>query len=230
MEMKPSRDPSTRGQQGKAGHMLVYLRNRLLAGIAVAVPVIVTVWVINIGYNFIKGITAPFWRAVGLEIPGLAFVTTLLLLIFLGFMATHVIGRTILDRFEKLMLRVPLVATVYGGVKQLLDSFKGTQNASRFKRVAYVPYLDGHLLLGFVTGELYDAKLGKTFTTVFVPTAPNPMTGILIMVPEEKVIDAGLTLEQAWKLVVSAGIVAPTRSAVSSVEESEKSVGIVRKI
>lgn len=215
MDTNSPRELSARDQLGKAGRVLVHLRNRLLAGIAVAVPVIVTVWVINIGYNFIKGITEPFWRAVGLQFPGLAFVTTLLLLIFLGFMATHVLGKAVLERFEKLMLRVPLVATVYGGVKQVLDSFKGTQNTSRFKRVAYVPYFsEGHMLLGFVTGEMHDAKLDRTFTTVFVPTAPNPMTGFIILVPGEKVIDTGLTLEQAWKMIVSAGIVSPGRPLI----------------
>lgn len=206
----PKLSEQTRQRLRFARHVLVELRNKLLTGLAIAIPMVITVYVVLLAYNFIEGITEPFLKALNVEIPGIAFVTTLLLFIGLGFMASHVIGKTILDRLEALVLRVPLVATIYGGVKQVLESFKDIKSTTRFKRTAYVEYPSpGCRLLGFVTGRFYDTRLKQEFTIVFLPTAPNPMTGFIVMMPPERVHDTPLSLEQATKLIVTAGLVSP---------------------
>ncbi len=180
--------------------VLVILRNKLLAGIVAAIPLIVTFDVLKIAYGVING-----------------FAVTLLMLMGLGFMATNVLGQRMLLAFEKLVLRVPLVATIYAGVKQVIDSVKAFNSGSQFKRVAYVEYPSpGCKLIGFVTGHFFDERLGLDMTSVVIPTAPSPMTGIVIIVESSRVIDSSLSIEEATKLVVSAGLVVPRKKGAAA--------------
>src|SRR5438552_14365612 len=111
---------------------LTHLRNKLLTGVVVAIPIVVTLWVLNLAYNFINGISAPFLQKLGIYFPGLGFVVTTLMLLGLGFMATNVLGQRMLDSFERALLRVPVAATIYAAVKQVIDSFKSFNNVSNF--------------------------------------------------------------------------------------------------
>lgn len=201
---------STDSTQKEEVSFFRHLCNRLLTGVAVAVPLIATVLVLEVAYNFINGVTAPFYRALKITIPGLGFVTTLLLLTLLGFMTTHVLGSKILKALESFISRIPLVAQIYSVVKQALESFKTIKSTENFKRVAYVECPStGCMLVGYVTGQIVEPKLGGTMTMVFVPHSPNPLTGFLIIVENHKVIESTLTLEQVTKLIMSAGLVAP---------------------
>ncbi|MFZ4116552.1 MAG: DUF502 domain-containing protein [Chthoniobacterales bacterium] len=194
----------------EATSLLRHLGNRLLTGVAVAVPIIATVLVLEISYNFINGVTAPLYRALKISIPGLGFITTLLLLMLLGFMASHVVGNKILQMLERFIGRIPLVAQIYSVVKQALESFKTMKSTENFKRVAYVECPStGCMLVGYVTGQIFEPNLGGTMTMVFVPHSPNPLTGFLIIVENHKVVESTLTLEQVTKLIMSAGLVAP---------------------
>jgi uncharacterized membrane protein len=192
---------------------LTLARNMLLTGVVVAIPIIVTVWVLKTAYTFINGISAPYlFNIFNKEIPGLGFLVTVLLLIFLGFMATNVLGQRILDWSERQLMRLPVVATIYTVVKQVIDSFKSFNNISNFKRVVYVQYpSEGCKLIGLVTGQYFDHKLEQEMISVVIPTAPNPMTGLVIIVEASKVIESELSLEEAMKLIVSAGLVSPKR-------------------
>lgn len=193
-------------------HTLAAIRNTVFAGIVVAIPLIVTIWVLNLAFGFVTGISEPFLRKVGFEIPGLGFIVSILLLFALGLLATNVLGQRVLEGVEKLLLRVPVVATIYAGVKQVIDSFKAFNNAANFKRVVYIEYPSpGCKLIGFVTGQFYDAALQREMTAVAIPTAPNPMTGLVVIVESDKLIESALTIEEATKLIVSAGLVAPKR-------------------
>jgi uncharacterized membrane protein len=181
--------------------------------VVLAVPLIVTVWVIKIAYGFVNGISAPYLSAIfGKEIPGLGFAVTLLALILLGYVATNVYGQRILDWSERQLMRLPVVATIYTITKQVIDSFKSFNNIANFKRVVYVQYpSEGCKLIGLVTGQYFDHKLQQEMISVVIPTAPNPMTGLVIIVEASKVIESELSLEEAMKLIVSAGLVSPKR-------------------
>jgi len=197
---------------------LTNVRNKALTGTVVAIPLIATIFVAQIVYRFITNISAPALKDFGLDWPFVPFLVTLALLIALGFMATNVLGQRILDWMERALLRIPVVATIYAGVKQVIDSFKSFNNMGNFKRVVYVDYpSEGARLIGFVTGQFYDSVLGEEMTSVVIPTAPNPMTGLIIVVPNNKLIESSLTLEEAMKMVVSAGLVVPKRRAAVSV-------------
>lgn len=188
------------------------LGNRLLAGIAVAIPLVVTYWVLAFGYRIVNGLSEPWLKAFGLNFPGLGFVITLLVFIGLGFMATHVIGRRVLDRFEQFVLRIPVVSSIYAGTKQVLHSFQGAGDGKKFKRVVLVEYLTpGSYLFGFATGRFNEVRAGREMTMVFIPTAPNPTTGLIIAFPSERVTDCDMTIEEATKILFSGGLVAPSR-------------------
>lgn len=195
------------------------LRNMLFAGIIAAIPLIITGWVLNFAYTLISGISAPLLRGFGIDVSIVSFFVTMLLLILLGFMATNVFGQRMLGGFEKMLLRVPVVATIYAGVKQVIESFKSFNNVSNFKRVAYVEYPSpGCKLIGFVTGQFYDERLHTEMTSVVIPTAPNPMTGLVIVVESSRVSESALSIEEAMKLIVSAGLVVPKRKIVEMPE------------
>ncbi|MBM3857980.1 MAG: DUF502 domain-containing protein, partial [Verrucomicrobia bacterium] len=117
-EKSPDNLPASMVEPEAAKSLFHHLCNRLLMGVAVVVPLIATVLVLEIAYNFINGVTAPLYRALKINIPGIGFVTTIAILIVLGFMTTHVIGNKVLRAIESLFHRIPLVAQIYGIVKQ----------------------------------------------------------------------------------------------------------------
>lgn len=201
----------------RAGKMLGHLWGRLLTGVVILVPLVVTVWVLNLAYTFIAKVSEPIWDALGVgNVRFFNFCSTLLLLIGVGFMATHVIGRQIIERTEALILRVPLISPVYSAVKQALESFRQMKSNPQFQRVAYVEYPSpGCFLIGFVTGQFSDPTLGGSFTMVFLPTSPNPLTGFVVAIPSERIRQSSLTLEQASKIIMSAGLVAPAPDALA---------------
>ena len=223
----PSQPP--RGRLTHAlGAFLISIRNKLLTGVAVAVPLVVTLWVLHLAYRFIQGISDPILSQIVLrradaandvsrmtlgDLPGVGFVVTLLMLIVLGVMATNVFGRKLIDSVERFLERVPVVATIYNAVKQVMDSIKQFNKGMRFKRVVYVEYPSpGCRLIGFVTGQYHESLSGRDVTSVFIPTAPNPMTGFVIVIDNERVMASDLGLDEASKLILSAGLVGPRRA------------------
>ncbi|MGF1655488.1 MAG: DUF502 domain-containing protein [Verrucomicrobiales bacterium] len=195
--------------------LLGTLRNRLLAGLLVSVPLIVSLIVLMVAFQFISNMSTPLLAAIGISepIPGLPFVITLLLILGMGFMATNVLGARIISWFEGVMLRIPVVATIYSATKQVIDSVKAFRGTQSFQRVVWIPYPDfeGYRLLAFVTGQYFDDHLEREVTCVFLPTSPNPLTGFTLLIDSDKVTNCALSLEEASKLVVSAGLVSPKR-------------------
>ncbi|MEI7959166.1 MAG: DUF502 domain-containing protein, partial [Verrucomicrobiota bacterium] len=195
--------------------------NKALTGVVVAIPLLATIGVVRFAYERISEISAPAveymrqeWQ-IKSNLPLVPFFVTLGLFIALGFMASNVFGRRLLEKMEAALLKIPVVATVYAAIKQVIDSFKSFKNMENFKRVVYLDYpAAGARLIGFVTGQYYDSKLGEEMTSVVIPTAPNPMTGLVVVVPAHQLTESSLTLEEAMKLVVSAGLVAPKRRTV----------------
>jgi len=196
--------------------------NKALTGVVVAIPLLATIWVVMFAYNRISDISAPAveymryqWN-IKTQLPLVPFFVTLSLFIALGFMASNVLGRRLLEKMELALLKIPVLASVYAAIKQVIDSFKSFKNMENFKRVVYLDYpAEGARLIGFVTGQYYDSKLGEEMTSVVIPTAPNPMTGLVVVVPASKLTESSLTLEEAMKLIVSGGLVAPKRRIIT---------------
>lgn len=211
--MSSSDQPANDSQSDRrVARFLGALGNRLLTGILFAIPLVVTYWVLSFGYGLVTGLSDPWLKAFGVDFPGAGFLITILAFIGLGFMATHVIGRRVLDRFEAFMLRIPVVGSIYSGAKQVLQTIQGMGTNPKPKRAVIVEYLvPGSYLFGYATGHFTEKATGREMTTVFVPTAPNPTTGLIFAVPSEKVRDCDLSMEEATKMLVSGGLIMPDR-------------------
>lgn len=212
----------------------VWLRNKFLAGLALALPLIITFWILSFVYDLLHAWSKPvLGQAVNLvnefseapilniEDPKLesltnfiGFLFSVLAILGLGFMATNVIGVHIVTAVDKLLLRIPLVAVIYRPLKQVIDAFRSLGGTKQnFKRVVYIDYpVPGMRMIGFATGQYCDPQTGKAMTCVLLPTAPSPMTGILLVVDSEKITDAPITIEEAMKMIISGGLVSPLNS------------------
>lgn len=194
------------------------LRRYFLTGLAFVIPLVITGWILILVYRAIESVASPIVRILlpeELEPPELVqniagFLGIVILLIGLGFMARNVLGERILRAVDQVFLRIPVIAFIYNGLKQMIDAFRHFGASRHFKRVVYVEYPSpGSKLIGFVTSHYYDVKARQGITCVFVPTSPNPMTGFVIVVEDDKVMESHLSLEEASKIIFSAGLVSP---------------------
>ncbi len=198
----------------------------LLTGLAAVVPIVGTVWLLvviykvlmKVGDGMIQGalkvlnlVSGKNLESADFAFYGSDFVRFLIpvfLLLLVGFGVANRPGRRILHWMNQGMQRVPYLGFIYSALKQFVDALRNLGGDRKFKSVAYVEYPSpGCRLLGFVTGNYHDAQTGQDVTTVFIPTSPNPMTGFTVN--DDKVQDSSMTLEEASKMILSAGLVAP---------------------
>ena len=194
----------------------VQLRRWYVAGILVLAPTALTLWVVWKLFRFFDDILGSELRVRGISVVGLGFVLLNVLLIVLGFIATNLVGRRLFGVWDRLMNRVPLINKIYATLRQIAELLLGSARGGSFGRVAMVEFPSpGTWGVGFVTstasGEAAE-KAGRKVCSVFVPSAVNPTTGILLVVPEEKVTFLEMTPEQAMKMIVSAGALVPPRA------------------
>ncbi len=148
----------------------------------------------------------------GRRIPGLGFLTAVVLVLVMGTIATNVVGRRILARIELLFIRVPIFRSIYPSIKQLIESFSPEKRQS-FKAVVLAEHpREGEFVFGFVTSEVVvETPAGKReMVTVFVPTN-NLYLGDVIVLPRKDIITTGLTVEEGIRVILSAGTATPAR-------------------
>lgn len=182
------------------------INRRILTGLLVVIPLYFTYVAVRFIFLMIDGFSQPIVRrAIGTPMPGLGFVLTLALLYLLGLVAANVIGKSLLGWIEGLLFKLPIIKSIYGAVKQVVQTIS-IPDRENIRRVITFEYpRKGLRTIGFVTHSSTD-QAGRKLVHVFVPTTPNPTSGFLIFVPEEDVEDADLTIDEAFKMVVSGGI------------------------
>lgn len=189
--------------------MISRLRNYFLTGLVIFVPIVATIYIVGISFNFLDGLLKPFIEpAIGKHVRGLSLLITVLLILFLGVFARIAIGRKTFEIFEKTLLKIPVIRGLYLVIKQTSEAFL-IPNESEFKRVVLVEFpRKGTYALGFTTGvtvgEIQD-KTAEKVINVFVPTTPNPTSGFLVMVPEKSVTPLNMSVQDALKFVISGG-------------------------
>ncbi len=194
--------------------MWAFFKRITFAGIFAIVPIALTFYIIKIIIVFLNQLTAPFLEKVQLEIPGLGFLLTILIIFALGIFVTNVLGRKLFYWAEKLISSIPLVKNIYNTIKQITNAFSGAVQTDNYQRVIYIQYPRAELwTICFVTGESVD-KSGVRYYHVFVPTTPNPTSGVFIIIPQKDAIDAEMTVEEGLKAVISGGLLAPKRSPI----------------
>ena len=205
------------------------LKNDLIAGLLVVIPLATTIWLtITIASWVIEFLTRipkqinPYDNLhpilvnllnllVGLTVP-------LLCILVIGLMARNIAGRWLLDFGERVLQAIPLAGAVYKTLKQLLETLLKDTNG-KFRRVILVEYpRQGMWALAFVTGVMsseIQSQMARPMLSIFIPTTPNPTTGWYAIVPEDEVINLSMSIEDAFKVVISGGIVSPSASALA---------------
>jgi uncharacterized membrane protein len=197
-----------------------FLGRYLVAGVLTFAPIGITVWAIAWIIQWLDNLLLP--RVLRLVFPGwenppnLPFVGaifTLFVILLFGVVARHLFGREIVRLWERLLSRVPVARNIYAAIKQLLDAIFVSGSQSNFRRVVLVEYpRKGVYALAFTTGPARGpaaSALAPDLVNLFVPTTPNPTSGFYLLVPEKDLTPLDITVEQAFKLVMSAGLVAP---------------------
>lgn len=159
--------------------------------------------------------------------PGAGVLRILLplsIVALIGLMAMGGLWREWFQRLEARVQKLPVLGLIYTSVKQLIEGFRGLGGNQKFKRVVYIEYpAPGCRLIAFVTGDYVDPDVGGPVTAVFLPTSPNPLTGFTLLVESDKVKECSLSLEQALKMVFTAGLVTPVMAEAIEVESAPAS-------
>jgi len=185
------------------------MRNHFLAGVFLIVPIGIVILILVWLFVSIDNILEPIVKTIfGRQIPGVGFASTLILIYLTGLAASNFIGKKFIVYGEAILSKVPVIWHIYAGIKQIMESFRGDRNAG-FMRVVLVEFpRKGMRTIGFITYESTDDS-GRKLLNVFIPTSPNPTSGFLQIVREEEVIRTDIPVDDAMKLVVSAGKVSP---------------------
>jgi len=196
--------------------MWAFFKRITFAGLFAIVPLALTFYIIKIIIVFLDQLTAPILEKIKLEIPGFGLILTLLIIFSLGIFVTNVLGRRLFSWTERLISSIPLVKTIYNTLKQITNAFSGATQTENYQRVIYIQYPRKELwTISFVTGESVDGS-GKEYYHIFVPTTPNPTSGVFIIIPKKDAIDADLTVEEGLKAVISGGLLAPEQSPLDN--------------
>jgi uncharacterized membrane protein len=185
------------------------LRTQFLAGILIVVPIgasiLILVWLFSAVDSILQPVVMTIFNR---SIPGVGFAATIVLIYLTGVFASNVIGKKLIHYGESFLSKVPVFRQLYLGIKQILESFS-TPNKTGFMQVVLVEFpRKGMRAIGFVTNELTDTS-GKKLFNILIPTAPNPATGFLQLVSEEDIVWTKISVDDAIKMIVSAGRLVP---------------------
>lgn len=187
------------------------IRSKLFAGIATAVPLLLTYFILEVLFISLNEFSAPLLEKFGIQIPGLGIVLTLVLIFSLGVLVTNFLGRKIFNLGERIVKRVPIVSTIYSTLKQITETFtKGT--ADTFEGAVYIQYpREGLWTMAFISGES-TSEDNIPYYHLFVPTTPNPTSGFFLMIPQADAIPTGMSVEEGLKTIISGGLLAPEKN------------------
>jgi uncharacterized membrane protein len=181
------------------------LRAQFITGILIVVPIVAAILILRWLFLTLDNMLQPVAESLlGYSIPGLGLGITVVLIYLTGVVAMNVIGRRLIRYGESLLARVPLFRYLYTGIKQILQSF-ATPREGGFLQVVLVEFpKKGMRAIGFVTSES-SVESGEKLLTVFIPTSPNPTSGYLEIVRETDIIKTNISIDDALKMVLSAG-------------------------
>ena len=186
------------------------VRNYFIAGVVVLIPIGMTIYLtlflVSISSKILPKEINPN-HYLPYNIPGVEILTSIILIMLIGWLSLSFIGKKMLDIFNNILKRIPILRTFYSAIVQMTETFTKTDKSQ--KNVVLVEYpRKGTWAVGFATKENFGEMSNKTkknLINVFVPTTPNPTSGFLLMFPKDEVIYLDLTFEEASKFIISAG-------------------------
>lgn len=194
-------------------------RRYFVAGLLVWIPLGVTIFILRVLIGLMDNsllLIPQKYRPeewLGVAIPGLGIILTLMVVLITGLLAANFVGRSLVGFWESMLNRIPIVRTVYSGAKNFAEIVFSDSNES-FKKVLLIEYpRKGIYSLAFQTatnlGEV-QGRTGEDVVCTFVPTTPNPTSGFIIIVPKKDIIELDMEIDEAFKMIVSLGVVVPT--------------------
>lgn len=193
------------------------IKSYIITGLLVWVPLVITLWVLNLLVSIMdqslqlmpQALLTENW--LGVHVPGLGVILTVLIVLLTGVLATNILGQRLVRFWEGILARIPIVNTIYHSVKQVSDTlFSGTGHA--FRKVLLVRYPHPQAWsLAFQTNVPVEvaARLPEEYVAVFIPTTPSPVNGFYFYVRRADVIEIDMSVDAAFKYIVSMGVVAP---------------------
>lgn len=212
------------------------LKSDLIAGLLVVIPLATTIWLsaatakwaidlftrIPKQINPFDGLNPLLTDVLNFSV---GFAVPLLSILIIGLMARNIAGRWLLDFGEQFLQAIPLAGSVYKTLKQILETLL-SDSKTKFRRVVLIEYPRlGVWTMGFVTGKVstqLQAHLPEEMISVFIPTTPNPTSGWYAVVPQKEAIDLDISIEDAFKVLISGGIVSPEMPEVKSTKDIHK--------
>jgi uncharacterized membrane protein len=192
-----------------------HFKRYLLAGLLLWTPIAITIWVITWVFDALDNVLPVALRSevlFGVHVPGFGVLVVLLFILITGFLAANLIGQKLVQVWEGVMRRIPLVRSIYSSVKQVSDTIL-SPNGQAFRQAVLVQYpRHGSWTIGFLTGTPsaeVATHLPADCVSIYVPTTPNPTSGFFLMVPRTEVVELSIGVDAALKYVVSMGTVPP---------------------
>jgi uncharacterized membrane protein len=192
------------------------MKKYLITGLLIWIPLAITIWVLQLIVNTMDQtllLIPPEWQP-KMHIPGLGVVLTVMVVLLTGVFASNLLGQKLIRFWEGILKRIPVVNSIYGGVKQVSDTLF-TPGGQAFRKALLVQYpRQGSWTIAFMTGRPggdVANHLEGDYVSVYVPTTPNPTSGFFLMMSKADVVELDMTVDEALKYVISMGVVAPVR-------------------
>ena len=189
-----------------------HFKSKLITGILTLIPLGVTFFVLRFLFNTIDGWLAPIMTEVlgGRYHSGMGVLATILIVYLVGLVVSNFLGQKLLGVGESILTKIPLVREVYAPVKQVVQAALMPSNGKKFERAVAIRAPESPIrVIGFVTGSFHEEGNPVPLVSVFVPTSPNPTTGVLLFCEPEIIYETNIKVETAMKMLISGGIVAP---------------------
>lgn len=194
------------------------MRKYFITGLLIWIPLVITIWVLDLIVVTLDQsllLLPPEWRTesfLGFHVPGLGVILTLVIVFFTGVLATNFLGARLVQLWNAILHRIPVVNSIYSSVKQISDTlFSSTGQAFRKALLVQWPR-EGMWTIAFLTGRPGGdvvKHLPGDFVSVYVPTTPNPTGGYFVMMARKDVIELDMSVDAALKYIISMGVVAP---------------------
>ncbi|MSQ58204.1 MAG: DUF502 domain-containing protein [Betaproteobacteria bacterium] len=191
------------------------MKKYLITGLLIWIPLVITMWVLSLVVTTMDQsllLLPEAWRPstwIGVHVPGFGVILTLLVIFLTGMLAANILGQRLVEFWESLLARIPVVKTIYTSVKQVSDTiFSSKGEAFRKAVLVRFPHKDSWTV-GFLTGapgHEITRRLGAGHVSVFVPTTPNPTSGYMIIVPKADTVELDMKVDEALKYIVSMGV------------------------
>ena len=198
------------------------MKKYLITGLLIWIPLVITLWVLKFIVDALDQTLLLLPREfqtenwLGLHVPGMGVVMTLVIVFLTGLMTTNLIGARLVNFWHEILHRIPVVNSIYSSVKQISDTlFSSSGQAFRKALLVRWPHQD-MWTIAFLTGKPgaeVNARLQGDYISVYVPTTPNPTGGYFVVVARKDVIELGMSVDEALKYVISMGVVPPGRNA-----------------